>query len=112
MSRQWPSRFPAEPAQRAIRSFGRRHVLSFAEIAEVLTVDPRLLRSVMGRQWLEPETADTIAVALGRHPLDLWPDWLGTRSQRRRPSDTKRPQRRTSTPVDPAINLATTGAFR
>jgi hypothetical protein len=82
MSRRWPSRFPAEPAQRAIRSLGRRHALSLAEIADVLAVDPRLLRSVMGRRWLGWETADTIAVALRRHPLDLWPDWMGTRGRR------------------------------
>ena len=77
---QSPSRFPAEPAKQAIRRFGRRHALSIAQTATVLAIDPRLLRSVMGRRWLEWETADAIAVALRRHPLDLWPDWLGTRS--------------------------------
>lgn len=78
MSPRSPSRLPAEPAKQAIRSFGRRHALSIAETATVLALDPRLVRSVMGRRWLEWETADVIAVALRRHPLDLWPDWLDT----------------------------------
>ena len=69
-------RFPAGPAQRAIRGFAQRHNLSLDGVAVAIAVDSHLIGSVMQRRWLPWELADTLAVALGKHPSALWPEWF------------------------------------
>lgn len=76
MNRVRGNRFPAAPAQDALRGFARAHAITIDDVAAVLGVDHRLVTSVMGRHWLPWHLADTVAVALRRHPCDLWPDWF------------------------------------
>lgn len=45
-------------------------------LAEVLRVDRSTLYRVLSRDRLRSDTADRIAVALGRHPFELWPEWF------------------------------------
>jgi hypothetical protein len=79
VTRTGGNRFPAAPAQEALRGFGRAHVVTIDDLAAVLGVDRRLVTSVMARRWLPWHLADTVAVALRRHPCDLWPDWFAGR---------------------------------
>ena len=69
-------RFPAGPAQRAIQGFAQRHNLSLDGVAFAIALDAQLIGSVMQRRWLPWESADTLAVALGKHPSALWPEWF------------------------------------
>src|SRR4051794_27566292 len=73
-----PARFPAAPAQSAIRMFARRHALSIEGVAAAIALDSSLLSRVMERRWLPWPLADMLAIALGTHPAMLWPDWFGT----------------------------------
>ena len=76
MTRQGSHRFPAAPAQDALRGFARAHAVPIDDLAAVLGVEQRIITSVMGRRWLPWHLADTVAVALRRHPCDLWQDWF------------------------------------
>ena len=42
----------------------------------VLRVDRSTLHRLLSRDRLRSDAADRIAVALGRHPSELWPEWL------------------------------------
>jgi lambda repressor-like predicted transcriptional regulator len=46
------------------------------EVADVLHLDRRILQSLFERRWVDWETADEIAVALGCHPYELWAEWF------------------------------------
>lgn len=41
-----------------------------------LRVDRSTLHRVLSRDRLRSDAADRIAVVLGRHPSELWPEWL------------------------------------
>lgn len=76
MSRRTANRFPAAPAQEALRTFARAHALPLHGLGAVIGLDQRLVTSTMNRRWLPWHVADAVAVALQRHPCDLWPDWF------------------------------------
>jgi lambda repressor-like predicted transcriptional regulator len=38
-------------------------------------IDRRTLQRAIGRRWLRSDAADELAVRLGRHPYEIWPDW-------------------------------------
>ena len=46
-----------------------------SQLAEVLRLDRGTLYRLMRKTKLRYDAADAIAVALGRHPVELWPDW-------------------------------------
>jgi lambda repressor-like predicted transcriptional regulator len=72
------NRLPAAPARRAIAVWVDSHRLDLQDLAEVLHLPRHELRLLLGRPWLTWETADAIAVALGRHPFEIWPGWFDT----------------------------------
>ena len=39
-------------------------------------LDEVTARNVFRRRWLPWDRADQIAIALGQHPSELWPDWF------------------------------------
>jgi lambda repressor-like predicted transcriptional regulator len=41
-----------------------------------LRVDRSTLHRLLNRDQLRSDAADRIAVTLGRHPSELWPDWF------------------------------------
>jgi len=67
---------PAGPAHRAIAERAERQRISDEQTSRGLGLDPDLVRSVAHRRWLPWELADEVAVALGRHPSELWPEWF------------------------------------
>lgn len=68
--------FPAEPARSAINEFASTLRITLAEAAGQLHLDAALVQAVFHRRWIPWEAADAIAVALGHHPCDLWPEWF------------------------------------
>lgn len=76
--------FSCDPARTALQRLGEDNVnLSF--LAEVLRVDRSTLYRVLSRERLRYDTADRIAVALGRHPYELWPEWFSDAGQEAQP---------------------------
>jgi len=53
-----------------------------ASAAERSNTEPRsTVHRVLGRDRLRYDTGDRIAVCLGRHPSELWPEWFPTGEQ-------------------------------
>ena len=71
-------RLPAAPARRAITIWAESHRFELQDLAEGLHLQMQELRLLLERRWLTWETADEIAVALGRHPFEIWPEWFDT----------------------------------
>ena len=69
-------RCPAAPAQDALRRFAHAHAVPLKDLGAVLGIDQRVVTSTMGRRWLPWDLADAVAIAVRRHPCDLWPDWF------------------------------------
>lgn len=69
--------YPAEPAQRAMRRLADHNELSICELAALLGLDRRTVQRTLAKTRLRTDAADHIAVALGHHPSELWPDWFG-----------------------------------
>lgn len=72
---------PAAPAQRLLRQQAAHQGGDLSALAQVLRLDRSTLYRVLGREWLRYDTADRIAVCLGRHPSELWPAWFSTSEQ-------------------------------
>ena len=70
------SYFPAEPARRALRRLAASRDDSICAIAENIGVDRDTLHRLFTRDRLRWDAADRIAVALGYHPCQLWPEWF------------------------------------
>jgi lambda repressor-like predicted transcriptional regulator len=67
----------AAPLLDALGRYRDAREMSVVELAEDLRVDRRTLQRVLRRRWVRSDTADRMAVALGRHPCELWPEWFG-----------------------------------
>jgi lambda repressor-like predicted transcriptional regulator len=72
---------PAAPAQRLLRQQAADHAGDLSALAQVLRLDRSTLYRVLGRDRLRYDSADRIAVCLGRHPSELWPEWFPTGDQ-------------------------------
>ena len=72
---------PAAPAQRLLRQQAARQAGDLSALARVLRLDRSTLYRVLARERLRYDTADRIAVCLGRHPSELWPEWFSTSEQ-------------------------------
>ncbi len=70
-----PIYLPSQPAQVALRNLldGDADLVA---LADVLRLDRSTLHRLLGRDRLRYDAADRIAVALGRHPYELWPEWF------------------------------------
>ncbi len=75
---------PAAPAQRLLRQQAASQAGDLSALAEVLRLDRSTLYRVLRRDRLRYDTADRIAVCLGRHPSELWPEWFPTSEQAER----------------------------
>ena len=67
---------PAAPAQRLLRRQAAEQAGDLSALADILRLDRSTLYRVLGRDRLRYDTADRIAVSLGRHPSELWPEWF------------------------------------
>lgn len=70
------SYFPAEPARRALRRLAAHRDNTIVDIAVAAGIDRCTLQRLFTRDRLRYDAADNIAVALGYHPCQLWPEWF------------------------------------
>ncbi|MCU1593767.1 MAG: Winged helix-turn-helix DNA-binding [Frankiales bacterium] len=70
-----PGFYTAAPAQKALANLLATTEGNVTAVAELLRVDRSTVYRVLRRARLRYDAADAIAVALGRHPVELWPDW-------------------------------------
>lgn len=70
-----PIYLPSQPAQAALQRLldGDQDLVA---LADVLRLDRSTLHRLLRRDRLRYDVADRIAVALGRHPYELWPEWF------------------------------------
>jgi lambda repressor-like predicted transcriptional regulator len=73
------SYFPAEPARRALRQLAADPDNTIVDIAVAAGIDRCTLQRLFTRARLRYDAADNIAVALGYHPCELWPEWFPPR---------------------------------
>lgn len=60
-------RFPIEPLLRS---------RSIADLGRTTSIDPSQFHRYRRKGGIPASRADVVAIALGCHPLELWPDWL------------------------------------
>ena len=68
--------FPAEPARRLLARVVADHDGNLTAASAVLQVDRSTLHRLLSRDQLRSDAADRVAVTLGRHPSELWPEWF------------------------------------
>ena len=70
-----PVFLPSQPAQAALQRLldGDQDLVA---LADVLRLDRSTLHRLLTRDRLRYDAADHIAVALGCHPYELWPEWF------------------------------------
>jgi lambda repressor-like predicted transcriptional regulator len=68
--------FPAEPARRALRRLAAETDSTVCALADNLGVDRSTIQRLFSRDRLRWDAADHIAVALGCHPCQVWPEWF------------------------------------
>jgi hypothetical protein len=66
--------FPAGPALAVLDKM--RVDTTTTGLADQLGLDRRTVQRLATRRRLRSDAADRIAVALGRHPCEIWPDWF------------------------------------
>ncbi|MDX6287689.1 MAG: Winged helix-turn-helix DNA-binding [Frankiales bacterium] len=71
-----PAYYENAPARAALAARAADTGLPLTELAPVLGLPLRTLHRVLGGVRLRWDTADRIAVALGYHPCELWPEWF------------------------------------
>jgi lambda repressor-like predicted transcriptional regulator len=65
---------PTGPVVSAIRSLLETH--STTHLAATLSLDRRTLQRLSTRPYIRRDAADRLAVALGRHPSEIWVEWF------------------------------------
>jgi lambda repressor-like predicted transcriptional regulator len=68
--------FPAAPARRLVARVVADCDGNLTAASLALQVDRGTLHRLLNRDRLRSDAADRIAVTLGRHPSELWPDWF------------------------------------
>lgn len=68
--------FPAAPAQRLVALVVADCDGNLTAASAALQVDRSTLHRLRSRDRLRSDAADRIAVVLGRHPSELWPEWF------------------------------------
>ena len=68
--------FPAAPARRLLARVVADHDGNLTAASAVLQIDRSTLHRLLSRSRLRSDAVDRIAVTLGRHPSELWPEWF------------------------------------
>ena len=68
--------FPAAPARRLLARVVADCDGNLTAASLALRVDRSTLHRLLSRDRLRSDAADRIAVTLGRHPSELWPEWF------------------------------------
>jgi lambda repressor-like predicted transcriptional regulator len=68
--------FPAAPARQLVARVIADCDGNLTAASVTLQVNRSTLHRLLSRDRLRSDAADRIAVALGRHPSELWPEWF------------------------------------
>ena len=68
--------YPTEPARQLLHAHAARHDVPLTEVGDVLGLPRRTLYRALTGPRLRWDAADRIAIALGKHPSELWPTWF------------------------------------
>ena len=68
--------FSAAPARRLLARVVADCDGNLTAASLALQLDRSILHRLLSRDRLRSDAADRIAVTLGRHPSELWPDWF------------------------------------
>ena len=68
--------FPAAPARRLVARVVADCDGNLTAASAALRVDRGTLHRLVNRDRLRSDAEDRIAVTLGRHPSELWPEWF------------------------------------
>jgi hypothetical protein len=68
--------YDAAPLIVELRRCAQRREQSIVDLAQELRIDRRTLQRVLAKRSVRSDTADRIAIGLGRHPGELWPEWF------------------------------------
>jgi lambda repressor-like predicted transcriptional regulator len=77
---------PAQPARQLLVRVAADRQLSVSGLAVYLGINRSTLYRLRSRDEVRYDAADHLAVALGRHPVEIWPEWFDARpgEERRR----------------------------
>jgi lambda repressor-like predicted transcriptional regulator len=70
---------PAQPARELLVRVAADRQLSVSGLAVCLGIDRSTLYRLLYRDEVRYDAADHLAVALGRHPVEIWPEWFDAR---------------------------------
>lgn len=70
------SYFAAEPARRALRRLAADTDSTTCALAGRLGVDRSTIQRLFTRDRIRWDAADHIAIGLGYHPSQIWPEWF------------------------------------
>ena len=76
------SHFDAAPARARLLVAARSRGLPLTHLADDLRLPRRTLYRVLAGERIRWTTADRVAVALGHHPAELWPEWFSAEPAR------------------------------
>jgi lambda repressor-like predicted transcriptional regulator len=71
-----------EPARHAVAREAMRRQIGLSGLARALGLDRSTLYRLQHRDRLRDDAADHIAVALGRHPSEIWPEWFDAQQRK------------------------------
>lgn len=74
---------PTAPLLAALQARAQRDALSVDDLVSLLAIDRRWLLRLRHRATLREDAGDRWAVALGKHPSEIWPEWFGWPASRR-----------------------------
>jgi lambda repressor-like predicted transcriptional regulator len=88
-----PTHFDGEPARVRLLARATTNNSTLTDLVDSLRLPRRTLTRLLTGQTLRWDSADRIAIALGHHPCEIWPEWFGTSVGRhlvsKRPYDTR-----------------------
>jgi len=68
--------YDAAPLVCELRRHSSWRSQSISDLADELRIDRRTLQRILAKAAVRGDTADRVAIALGRHPCELWPEWF------------------------------------
>jgi len=78
--------FAADPARARLETAARNRGLAIVALSVELGIPRRTVCRILAGSRIRWTTADRVAVALGHHPSELWPEWFAATPCRKDPS--------------------------
>lgn len=73
-----PSYYDGERARARLLARAAASNATITDLAHSLRLPRRTLTRLLAGQVLRRDSADRVAIALGHHPCEIWPEWFGT----------------------------------